>query len=108
LYFELCALSLLGCKNFAISELIRSSKFKVPSSKYKGEVKIVGIILGIVIGAIGGVILYRVLFLEPSSAVVITETEVRQLPNTARVLGGIALLVIGVVVAFLSARKRNS
>ncbi len=70
--------------------------------------KIVGIIFGIVIGAIGGVILYRTLFLEPSSAVVITETEVRQLPDTARVLGGIALLLIGVIVAFLSARKRNS
>jgi hypothetical protein len=70
--------------------------------------KIVGIIFGIVIGAIGGVILYRTLFLEPSSAVVITETEVRRLPDTARALGGIALLVIGVIVAFLSARKRSS
>jgi hypothetical protein len=70
--------------------------------------KIIGIIFGIVIGAIGGVILYRALFLEPSSAVVITETEVRQLPNTARVLGGIGLLVVGATVAFLAARKKSS
>jgi len=71
--------------------------------------RIIGIILGIVIAAIGGVITYRALFLEPSSAVVITETEVRELPNTARVIGGIAMLVIGVIVAFLAARikRRN-
>ena len=71
--------------------------------------RIIGIILGIIIAAIGGVITYRALFLEPSSAVVITETEVRELPNTARVIGGIAMLVIGVIVAFLAARikRRN-
>jgi hypothetical protein len=57
--------------------------------------------------AIGGVILYRALFLEPSSAVIVTETEVRELPNTARVFGGIALLVIGASVAFLAARRRS-
>jgi hypothetical protein len=72
-------------------------------------VRIIGIIVGIVIAAIGGVITYRALFLEPSSAVVITETEVRELPNTARVIGGIAMLAIGTIVAFLAARikKRN-
>jgi hypothetical protein len=70
-------------------------------------VRIIGIILGIVVAAIGGVITYRALFLEPSSAVVITETEVRELPNTARVVGGIALLVIGAIAAFLAARKRK-
>jgi hypothetical protein len=69
--------------------------------------RIVGIIFGIVISAIGGVIAYRAMFLEPSAAVVITETEVRELPNTARVLGGMALLVIGATVAFLAARKRK-
>ena len=68
-------------------------------------VRILGIICGIATGAIGGVIAYRAMFLEPSSAVVITETEVRELPNTARVVGGIALLAIGAIVAFLAARK---
>jgi hypothetical protein len=69
--------------------------------------KIVVIILGIIIAAIGGVIVYRALFLEPSAAVVITETQVRELPNTARVLGGLAMLAIGAIVAFLAARKRK-
>lgn len=68
-------------------------------------VRILGIICGIATAAIGGVIAYRALFLEPSSAVVITETEARELPNTARVVGGIALLAIGAIVAFLAARK---
>ena len=69
--------------------------------------RILGIIVGIVIAAIGGVIAYRALFLEPTSAVVITETEVRELPNTARVVGGIALLAIGTALAFLAARRRS-
>ncbi len=70
--------------------------------------RIIGIILGILVAAIGGVVAYRALFLEPSSAVVITETEVRELPNTARVVGGIALLAIGATVAFFAARRRNT
>ncbi len=69
--------------------------------------RIIGIIFGIVIAAIGGVIAYRALFLEPSSAVVITETEVRELPNTFRVVGGMAILAIGAIVAFLAARIRK-
>ncbi len=69
--------------------------------------KIIGIIAGVVIGAIGGVIVYRALFLEPSAAVVITETEVRELPNTARVVGGMALLVVGAIIAFLAARIKK-
>jgi hypothetical protein len=69
--------------------------------------KLIGIIFGIVIAAVGGVIAYRALYLEPSSAVVITETEVRELPNTARVVGGIALLVVGSALAFLTARSRS-
>ena len=71
------------------------------------ELRIIGIIFGIVVAAIGGVIAYRALFLEPSSAVVITETEVRELPNTFRVVGGIALLAIGATVALFAARRRS-
>ncbi len=77
-------------------------------TKYKVELRIIGIILGIVVAAIGGVIAYRALFLEPSSAVIITETEVRELPNTARAVGGIALLAIGATLAFLSSRRRSA
>ena len=64
------------------------------------------IIVGIMLAAIGGVIAYRALFLEPSAAIVITNTEVRQLPNYTRIVGGTALLLVGATVAFLAARKR--
>jgi hypothetical protein len=70
-------------------------------------VRIIGTIFGIVIAAIGGVIVYRALFLEPSSAVVITETDIREVPNTARVIGGIVLLAMGAAVAFFAARRRS-
>jgi hypothetical protein len=69
--------------------------------------RIIGIILGVVIAAIGGVISYRALFLEPSSAVLVTETEVRELPNTARIVGGMAMFAIGVVLAFFAARRKK-
>ncbi|CAN5847973.1 hypothetical protein BH18ACI4_BH18ACI4_17230 [soil metagenome] len=71
------------------------------------ELRIFGIIFGIVIAALGGVIAYRTLFLEPSSAVIVTDIEVRELPNTARLVGGVALLAIGAIVAFLAARIRR-
>lgn len=70
--------------------------------------RIIPFILGIVVAAIGGVIAYRALFLEPTAAVVITNTEVRELPNTFRIVGGLALLAIGAVIAFLALRRRSS
>ena len=69
--------------------------------------RIIAIILGIVIAAIGGVVAYRAWFLEPSSAVIITETQIRQVPDTFRVVSGILLLALGTVIAFLAARKRQ-
>jgi hypothetical protein len=69
--------------------------------------RIIGIIVGIVVGALGGIIAYRALFLEPSSAVVVTETEVRELPDMFRVIGGMAMLAFGAIIAFLAARKRK-
>ena len=67
--------------------------------------KIIVFIIGLSIAAMGGVIAYRALFLEPSAAVVITSTEVRELPNTLRVVGGIAMLIIGACLAFLALRR---
>ena len=67
----------------------------------------IAIIVGVILAAIGGVIAYRALFLEPSSAVIITNAEIRQIPNTFRVVGGIALLVTGGCLAFLAGRKRK-
>jgi hypothetical protein len=69
--------------------------------------RIVAIILGIVLAAIGGVIAYRAYFLEPSAAVVISNTGVRELPDTFRIIEGLVLLVIGAVMAFFAARRKR-
>ena len=65
------------------------------------------IIAGVLIATVGGVIAYRALFLEPTSTVVITETEIKELPDYARVVGGTLLLLIGAAVAFLAARRKR-
>ena len=62
---------------------------------------------GIVVASTGGVIAYRALFLEPSAAVVITNNEIRELPNYTRVVGGIVLLIAGAAVAFFSAIRKK-
>ena len=69
--------------------------------------RIIAIILGIVLGAIGGVIAYRAYFLEPSAAVIISESGVRQLPDTYRTIEGIALLILGGAIAFFAARRKR-
>jgi len=71
-------------------------------------VKIIFLIVGLLVAAAGGVIAYRALFLDPSAAVVITETHVRELPNTLRVAAGIAMLVVGAALAFFGARRSRS
>jgi hypothetical protein len=64
------------------------------------------LILGILVATAGGVITYRALYVEPKSAVVITDTGIRQLPNQARVVGGALLFVGGSALAlFLATRK---
>ncbi|MGB7921664.1 MAG: hypothetical protein WCF57_00335 [Pyrinomonadaceae bacterium] len=70
--------------------------------------RIIAFIVGLLIAATGGVIAYRALFLEPSAAVVITERDVRELPNTLRVTGGLVMLVLGAGLAFLAARRKRS
>ena len=69
--------------------------------------RIVLIIIGILLAAAGGVIAYRAAFLEPHTAIVVTETNVRELPNAARIAGGLALLIIGAAIASFSARPRR-
>jgi len=70
--------------------------------------RILGIIFGIVLAAIGGVIAYRAFFLEPAAAVVISNEGIREVPNTFRIMGGVALLIIGAALAFATAvRKKN-
>ena len=69
--------------------------------------RIIAIILGIVVGAIGGVIAYRAYFLEPSAAVIISERGVRELPDTYRTIEGIVLLILGGAIAFYAARRKR-
>ena len=67
----------------------------------------IAIILGIVLAAVGGVIAYRAYFLEPSTAFIISERGVRELPDTYRTIEGILLLVIGATMAFFAARRKR-
>ena len=65
------------------------------------------LLIGILVATAGGVITYRALYVEPKSAVVITETEIRQLPNQARVVGGALLFVGGSALALFAATRRS-
>lgn len=65
------------------------------------------LIVGILVATAGGVITYRALYIEPRSAVVITDTEVRELPNYTRVIGGAFLFVGGSALALFAAIRRN-
>lgn len=65
------------------------------------------LIVGIMLATVGGVITYRALYVEPKSAVIITESEVRQLPNYTRVVGGALLFVGGTALALYSAIRRT-
>jgi hypothetical protein len=64
------------------------------------------LVVGIVVATAGGVIAYRALYVEPKSAVVITETGMRQLPNQARVIGGALLFVGGSALALFAATRK--
>ena len=68
--------------------------------------KVLLLIVGILIATAGGVITYRALYVDPKSAVVITETEIRQIPNQARVVGGALMFVGGTALAFFAAVRK--
>jgi len=65
------------------------------------------LIVGILVATAGGVITYRALYVEPKSGVVITETEIRQIPNQARVVGGALMFVSGSALALYAATRRG-
>jgi hypothetical protein len=67
--------------------------------------RIVLIIVGLFIATAGGVILFRALYLEPTSTVVITSDEIRELPNYTRVVGGALMLLVGTAAAYLAATR---
>ena len=64
------------------------------------------LIVGIMLATAGGVITYRALYVEPKFAVVITETDIRQLPNYARVVSGALLFVGGSALALYAAVRK--
>lgn len=64
------------------------------------------LILGIILAVIGGVITYRALYVEPRSAVVITNDEIRELPNYTRVVGGALLFVGGTALALFAVTRK--
>jgi len=70
-----------------------------------GTLRVFVLIAAILVATAGGVTLYRALYIEPRSAVVITESEVRELPNYKRVVGGALMLVCGAAVGIVAARK---
>ena len=65
------------------------------------------VIFGVVIAAVGGVIAYRAYYLEPRAAVVITNTDVRELPDYFRVITGIVLLIVGAAIAYMAALRKK-
>ena len=68
--------------------------------------KVLLLIVGILLATVGGVITYRALYIEPKSAVIITETDIRQLPNYTRVVGGALLFVGGTALALYAATRK--
>ena len=69
--------------------------------------RIVIVVFGIVLAAVGGVIAYRAYFLEPTAAIVITNTDVRELPDYFRVITGIVLLIVGAAIAYTAALRKK-
>ena len=65
------------------------------------------LIVGILIATAGGVITYRALYVEPKSAVVITDSDIRQIPDQARVVGGALLFVGGSALALFAATSKS-
>jgi hypothetical protein len=68
--------------------------------------KTILLIVGILIATAGGVITYRALYLEPKSAVLITESEIKDLPDYTRVITGTLLFVGGSALALYAAVRK--
>jgi len=64
------------------------------------------LIVGILIATAGGVLTYRALYVEPKSAVVITDSGIRQIPDQARVVGGALMFVGGSALAIFAATRK--
>ena len=84
----------------------RPAVLAAPALKHRNPMRVAGIIIGLVVAAAGGVIIYRALFLEPSAGVVITDESVREIPNTLRLTSGSILFLLGAALAFFAARRK--
>ena len=71
------------------------------------KLKVILLVAGILLANAGGVITYRAIYLGPSSALVITESQVRELPNYSRIIGGTILLVGGAALALFAVHRRT-
>ena len=67
--------------------------------------RVIVIIVGVVLAAIGGVIAFRAYF-EPASAVIISSQGVQELPDTFRLVEGVVLFIVGAALAFTTAVRR--
>jgi hypothetical protein len=65
------------------------------------------VVVGIALATLGGVVAYRAAFVEPRTAVLISEDGVREVTNTPRIVGGIALFLLGVALPVYAARRRR-
>ena len=66
-------------------------------------------IVGLVIAAAGGVILYRAFFVHTGADFVVTTSgEIHEVRNWWKLAGGLALLLIGAATAFLAARRSRA
>ena len=63
------------------------------------------VILGIALGAAGGVIAYRAAFVAPPAAVVVTASSAHEVQNVWQIAAGLLLLVAGALLAFFAARR---
>ncbi len=71
--------------------------------------RVLALIFGLLLAAAGGVLAYRALFIEPSAAVVITDTgRVHELKDWWKAAGGIIILLIGSMIAFAAARRKRA
>jgi hypothetical protein len=68
-------------------------------------VRVLLIIFGIVIAAVGGVVSYRAYFLAPPEAIVISDSGIREVPDYFRVVSGLLLLILGAAIAFTTATR---
>jgi len=83
-----------------------STKSKAQSTKHK-PLKYVLTLFGIILAAVGGVIAYRAYFLDPKAAVIITSTDIREVPDYFRIVIGLVLLVVGAGMAYTAALRKR-